>query len=200
MVHKSKRILSLFLILLLLVSIAGCSFDNVDKSKVKDYFDGTKVAEENKILGEIILSLFPEEMRKNNVPIVSEDQTSSNLVFTLFKLDPKMLDSYAFLTSTDNTSLNTIAIVVPKIGYEIDVLMGLENRIVNLLEGKEKAEQDKILDKVILEQYGLSKYIVLVLHENSEQIYNEICNGLATLDSSQVNVIEEITDVIEITE
>lgn len=198
--YKSVKIISFILIILLLLlsSVARCTSDNKKGSSTK-YFGDATITEENKILGEIILSLFPEEDRLNNVPIVAKDQKDSDLVFTLFNLDPEILESYAILTSKDNTSMNTIVIVASKLGYEVDVLMSLEHRIVNLLEGKEKEEQDKILENTVLEQYSLSKYLVLVLHDNSDLIYKEICEGLAELDSSKVDVIQEISGMIEIT-
>lgn len=196
--YKSVKIISFILIILLLSSVARCTSDNKKGSSTK-YFGDATITEENKILGEIILSLFPEEDRLNNVPIVAKDQKDSDLVFTLFNLDPEILESYAILTSKDNTSMNTIVIVASKLGYEVDVLMSLEHRIVNLLEGKEKEEQDKILENTVLEQYSLSKYLVLVLHDNSDLIYKEICEGLAELDSSKVDVIQEISGMIEIT-
>lgn len=196
--YKSVKIISFILIILLLSSVARCTSDNKKGSSTK-YFGDATIMEENKILGEIILSLFPEEDRLNNVPIVAKDQKDSDLVFTLFNLDPEILESYAILTSKDNTSMNTIVIVASKLGYEVDVLMSLEHRIVNLLEGKEKEEQDKILENTVLEQYSLSKYLVLVLHDNSDLIYKEICEGLAELDSSKVDVIQEISGMIEIT-
>lgn len=195
--YKSVKIISFILIILLLSSVAGCTSDN-KKGSSANYFGDATITEENKILGEIILSLFPEEYRSNNVPIIAHDQKYSDLVFTLFNLNPEILESYAILTSKDNSSTDNIAIIVPKIGYEVDVIMGIDNRVVKLLANKDKEEQDKIIETVVLEQYDLSKYLIFIVNDNSDLIYKEIIKGLKDMDSSKVDVIEEISGVIEI--
>lgn len=194
---KFRQIISIIIILIMVFSITGCKSTSIQELSNK-YYGAVTIKEENKILGDIILSLFPEEYRSNNVPIIAHDQKYSDLVFTLFNLNPEILESYAILTSKDNSSTDNIAIIVPKIGYEVDVIMGIDNRVVKLLANKDKEEQDKIIETVVLEQYDLSKYLIFIVNDNSDLIYKEIIKGLKDMDSSKVDVIEEISGVIEI--
>lgn len=195
-IKSVKYTLIIILVILLSVTVTGCKSN--ENNQGLEYYGNITVSDENKILGDIILSLFPDELKEENVPIVSTEQKDSDLIFTLFNLNSEILDSYAILTSKDNSSINTIAIVAPKLSYEEEVITGLTIRISKLIDGKDAEEKQEILGKVVLEQFLDTKYLVLIIDDNSDIIFKEIGKGLANLDSTQVDVIENITGVIEL--
>lgn len=195
-IKSVKYTLIIILLILLSVTVTGCKSN--ENNQGLEYYGNITVSDENKILGDIILSLFPDELKEENVPIVSTEQKDSDLIFTLFNLNSEILDSYAILTSKDNSSINTIAIVAPKLAYEEEVITGLTIRISKLIDGKDAEEKQEILGKVVLEQFLDTKYLVLIIDDNSDIIFKEIGKGLANLDSTQVDVIENITGVIEL--
>lgn len=211
---KNKIFLFIFIIFSFLFLLIGCS-DRDDKdiketpsesvqeievqediilkgAFLKDYKD-IDAHDINKFLGTAIVNVRPEEYRENDIPIISEKSPNADLVFTLMHLKPEMLETYAISTSASNSRAYCVAIIKPHVEYSEQVMVSISERIEDLLKNvKDYPDQLYVVENHKMQQVG--DYIVLVICENSDKVFDELVKVMENTDLTTLNSIPMFTD------
>jgi len=207
-----KRLSAIALCFLMLFSLCACGDKDVEEPPVEEVVPEVVVTEDlvlrgeflseyteidapdiNKFLGTAIVNVRPEEYRKNDIPIISENSPDANLYFTLMYLKPEYLDSYAFVTSESNTRAYTIAIMKAKPNCEEYLVNAINMRIADLYEDvKDYPDQLYLLENHIINQVG--DYLVFVVCDNADDVFNTIANVMANTDLTTIEPVPYMTD------
>ena len=147
----------------------------------------------NKFLGTAIVNVRPEEYRKNDIPIISEDCPKADLMFALMNLKPEYLDTYAFITSESDTRAYTIAIMKANVNCEEYIVNAINMRIETLYNNvKDYPDQLYLLENCVISQVG--NYLVFIVCDNSNEVFSEIESVMSNTDLTTIEPIPYMTD------
>lgn len=210
---KNKIFLFIFIIFSFLFLLIGCSNNSKDVDEkssepvqeievqndivlkgtfLEDYKD-IDAQDINKFLGTAIVNVRPEEYRKNDIPVISDKSPNADLVFTLMHLKPEMLETYAISTSASNSRAYCVAIIKPYVEYSEQVMVSISERIEDLLKNvKDYPDQLYVVENHKMQQVG--DYIVLVICENSDKVFEELVKVMENTDLTTLNSVPMFTD------
>lgn len=163
------------------------------KGEILDEYKDIEGLDISKFLGTAIVKVRPEEYRNQDIPVITEDDTKADLVFTLMHLNPEYLEEYAISVSESNTRAYTVAIVKAKPNFEEELTVGYSQRLEDLSKSMKKyPDQMYLLEHIKLEQIG--DYLVLIVCDNAEEVYNQIYNVMEKLDLDLIEPVPLMTD------
>lgn len=163
------------------------------KGKFLDEYADVEGLDISKFLGTAIVKVRPEEYQNQDIPVITKDDTKADLVFTLMHLNPEYLEEYAISVSENNTRAYTVAIVKAKPNFEEELTVGYSQRLEDLSKSmKNYPDQMYLLEHIKLEQIG--DYLVLIVCDNAEEVYNQIYNVMEKLDLDLIEPVPLMTD------
>lgn len=147
----------------------------------------------NKFLGTAIVNVRPEEYRKNDIPIISEDCPKADLMFALMNLKPEYLETYAFITSESDTRAYTVAIMKANVNCEEYLVNAVNMRIETLYNNvKDYPDQLYLLENCIISQIG--DYLVFIVCDNANDVFSEIESVMSNTDLTTITPVPYMTD------
>lgn len=163
------------------------------KGNFLSVYDDIEGHEIEKFLATAIVNVRPEEYRNNDFPIITEDDKNADLIFTLMGFRPEDTMEFAISTTNSNSRAYCVAIVEPKEMLFENVYMGIANRITDIQRSvADYPDQVAVANDYVFEQ--MSQYLILVICENADAVYEQLVKVMASADLSDLESVPGFTD------
>lgn len=205
-----KKFLLFFIVLSLVFSLCSCknkeevteiqseektiSSTITLKGSILDEYKGIEGKELEKFLATAVVNVRPKEYRKNDIPVFSKDMQNSTIMLNLMHLDESIVDSFVISASQNNTRAYTVAICKAKVGFEPQLVNAYNMRVEDLKRiNKEFPDQMYLIDNYEMHQVG--EYLVLVICDNGDKVFEEIKKIMTNYDLTTLQEIPMLTDL-----
>lgn len=171
-------------------------FEDIKEDYLDEYSD-ISASNLSKFLGTAIVKVRPVEYQELDIPIIDTSCSNSAIIFKLLHLNPDWFESYAISASLHNTRSYTVIIGKPS---------GLNHENVVDAIQKRKRDLETLKNKYPDQYYNVehsyfgsltgdySDFLVFIISDNSEQIFDEIDKAIQNLNISEIRPVEIMTE------
>lgn len=147
----------------------------------------------NKFLGTAIVKLRPLEYQIADIPVISNESSDAERVFTLLHLDPDYLVNYAISASSNSTRAYTFAIMQAAPYCEELIVSAIETRVVDLYQQvKDYPDQLYLVENSIVTQLG--DFVIFIICDNADMVLAELTEVFKSMDLDSIESVPYMTD------